>query len=233
VSVSPLSKEQDAITAALSRTAPFSRASRAERAALAEVSTLHSFPAGATVFLEGARDPAAWAVRSGRVRIMSRLSAGRTFQIERFGPGQLFGVCCRVGGGIHRYLCTATAESDLTAVRIPDEAFHAVYRRSPQLAAATCELCAGRLRSMRRRVSVARRHVSQRVAEALLALRTGDGSEVRATRHALAAWVDTAPETVFRVLAGLRRRGIVSTGRGTVRILDAAGLARAAAGERG
>lgn len=224
--------DRDAIKAVLKRTPPFSRASSGQLEALAGASSLGRFPAGTTLFLEGERSPAAWVARSGRVRILTRLGVQRTFQIERFGPRQLFGVCCRVGGGVDRYLCTAVAESDVVVVRIPDTEFHRAYRSSPAMVAATCETCVSRLRGMRRRVSVARRGVRQRVAEALLALRSGGGSEVRATRHALAAWVDTAPETVFRVLGALRRKGVVSTGRGTVRILNAAALARAMEDDR-
>lgn len=228
-----MSKEKAEISAVLSRTAPFSSASDADRETLAAAASLHRFPAGTTIFLEGERSPAAWVVHSGRVRILSYMNAGRTFQIERFGPRQLFGICCRVGGGVDRYQCTAAAETELTAVRIPDAAFHSVYRRSPAVVAATCDLCVRRLRAMRRLVGVARRGVRQRVAEVLLALRASGGDEVRATRHALATWVGAAPETVFRVLADLRRRGVVSTGRGVVRVLDGAALARETEPEAG
>ena len=128
-------------------------------------------------------------------------------------------------------MCTAAAETDVRAVRVPDAAFHSVFRRSPAMASATCELCVRRLRLMRSLVGGARRGVRLRVAEVLLSLRDSGGDEVRATRHALATWVGSAPETVFRVLAELRGRGILTTGRGVVRILDAAALAREAAGE--
>ncbi|MDE2490159.1 MAG: Crp/Fnr family transcriptional regulator [Elusimicrobia bacterium] len=218
-----MTHETREILGLLERTQPFLGASAAERETLAAAARLVRGCDGSPFFLEGERPAAAWIVLSGRVRILSFVNASRTFQIERFGPRQLFGICCRLGGGGDRYACTAIAEGETLAVRLPDAAFYPLYRRSEAVARATCELCARRLRGMRRLVS-ARRSVRQRLAQVLLGLREGGGDEVRATRHALSTWVGAAPETVFRALAHLRRRGIVSTGRGIVRVLDVAAL---------
>ena len=215
----------------LARSAPFYSATASELEALAGASSLRRYAAGASVYLEGERAAAAWVAASGQVRVLGFLTPARTFQLERFGPGQLFGICCRVGGGFDRYLCTAVAEGELTAVRIPDAAFHSVYRRSAAVARATCEICARRLRGMRRLAGGGRRSARQRLAQVLLGLRETGGDEISATRHSLAMWVGAAPETVFRALANMRRKGIVKTGWGTVSVLDAAALAREAEGE--
>lgn len=228
-----MAHDKTLILATLAESEPFASASAAERETLAAAASLFRYPAGATVFLEGERSPAAWVVRSGRVRILNFLNASRTFQVERLGPRQLFGVCCRVGGGVDRYLCTAVAEGDLEAVRVPDAAFHSLYRQSPAAARATCELCVSRLRVMRRAAKGQRRGALARLAQVLLGLRQTGGDEIRATRHALAGWVGSTPETVFRSLRTLRKRKVVATGRGVVRVLDAAALARAADGEDG
>lgn len=218
--------EKREIADLLARSAPFSSASASDLRGLAASASLHAFPAGATVFHEGERSPAAWVVLEGRVRILNFVNTARTFQLERLGPRQLFGICCRAGGGVDRYLCTAVAETDLRAVRVPDAAFHSVYRRSGEVARAACELCAARLRTMRVQVAFGRTSVKRRLARVLLGLRETGGDEVQATRHALAMWVGAAPETVFRALADMRRRGLVRTGRGKVLLLDAAALAR-------
>lgn len=221
-----MSNEKREIADLLARSAPFSSASASDLRTLTASASLHRYPAGGHVFLEGERSPAAWVVSTGRVRILNFVSAARTFQLERLGPRQLFGICCRAGGGVDRYLCTAIAETELSAVRIPDAAFHSVYRRSGEMARAACELCSARLRVMRGQVAFGRTSVRRRVARVLLGLRETGGDEVKATRHALAMWVGAAPETVFRALADMRRRGLVKTGRGKVLILDAAALAR-------
>lgn len=215
----------------LARTVPFTDAPPGELEPLAASAQLRRYASGAQIFIEGERSPATWVVVSGRVRILTFLAASRTFQIEVFGPRQLFGVCCRIGGASDRYQCTAIAEGPTTAVRLPDAAFFSLFRRSADVARASCELCARRLRGMRRSVRDARLGVRPRLAKVLLGLRTTEGDEVRATRHALAAWVGAAPETVFRALADLRARGIVVTGRGTVRILDWRALAAESGGD--
>lgn len=209
----------------LARAAPFSEAPPGDLEPLLTSAQLLRYASGAQIFLEGERSPATWVVASGRVRILTFLAASRTFQIEMFGPRQLFGVCCRIGGVSDRYLCTAVAAGDAAVVRLPDAVFLSLLRRSAGVARASCELCARRLNGMRRSVRDARLSVRPRLAKVLLNLRSAQGDEVRATRHALAAWVGAAPETVFRELADMRARGVLSTGRGTVRILDWRALA--------
>lgn len=218
------SEEKKETAAFLARMEPFKGATPAEVEFLAVSARLKSFASGAPLFQEGERPAATWVVRGGRVRILTFLAASRTFQLERFGPGQLFGVCCRFGGA-DRYQCTAVADGPVSALRLPDAAFFSVFQRSPAVARDACRLCSRRLRGMRAAVGDARRGVRPRLAGILLGLRAAEGDEVRATRHALAAWLGAAPETVFRALASLRRRGVISTGRGTVRVLDAAALA--------
>lgn len=217
--------DRSAVAAVLAATVPFIGAPHVELEALAAAAHLRRYGAGVQIFNEGERSPATWVVVTGRVRILTFLAASRTFQIEVFGPRQLFGVCCRVGGASDRYQCTAVADGTTTAIRLPDAVFFSLFRRSADVARASCELCARRLRGMRHAVRDARLGVRPRLAKVLLGLRAAEGDDIRATRHALAAWVGAAPETVFRALADLRARGIVVTGRGTVRVLDWRALA--------
>lgn len=65
--------------------------------------------------------------------------------------------------------------------------------------------------------------VEQRIAGFLLRRATDD--VVRASQARLAAHLGTAREVVFRALRSLSARGLVKTARGSVRILDRAGLA--------
>lgn len=67
----------------------------------------------------------------------------------------------------------------------------------------------------------------QRVARFLLK-RAGPDGTVRATQAAIAAELGTAREVVFRALRSLAARRLVQGGRMRVRVLDAAGLRRAA-----
>jgi CRP/FNR family transcriptional regulator len=73
--------------------------------------------------------------------------------------------------------------------------------------------------------------IVQRVA-AYLVRQAGDKGEVAATQVAIAAELGTAREVVFRALRTLTARGLVTTARGRVRIVDGRGLADTAGARR-
>jgi CRP-like cAMP-binding protein len=215
----------DAIAALLAETSPFSGAPRADITALAAGATVREFAPGAYVFLEGERASSSWLVWEGRVRILTFSAGARMLQVERLGPGELFGLYCRLAGS-PLHLCTAIAEGPLRAVCIPDRPFAALRRRDLAVSRCTVEACAARMRVLKRAIGFGRESVSARVVDTLLALREQFGDEVPATRHALSIWVGSAQETVFRVLGRMCAQGLISTTRGRVRILDAKGLAQ-------
>lgn len=214
------------IAALLSRTPPFSGASEADLAALAAACSLHRFASKAHVYTEGDRATAGWLIVEGRVRILIFAGGTRTLQAEALGPGELFGLYCRLGSRAP-HTCTAVAEGELTAIRIPDRAFEALSHRSLTVARCTAEQCAVRIRAIRNLVRFGRESVHARVVSTLLSLRERFGDEIPATRHELATWVGASQETVFRELAVLRAQKILRTERGRVVILDAKKLVRA------
>ncbi|MFI5350113.1 MAG: Crp/Fnr family transcriptional regulator [Elusimicrobiota bacterium] len=220
-----MTNEKDSIAGLLAKTRPFSAAPSEEIEALAASCSISDFSSGTHVFLEGERAASSWLVWEGRVRILNFGAGARSLQVERLGPGELFGLYCRLAGGaVH--LCTAVADGPLRAVCIPDRPFAALRRRDLPVSRCTVECCAARMRVLKRAIGFGRESVSARVVDTLLALREQFGDDVPATRHALSVWIGAAQETVFRVLARLRARGLVSTSRGRVRILDAKGLAK-------
>lgn len=221
-----LSTDQNNIAAILVRTPPFTGASEADIAALAAACSLHKFAPKAQVFTEGDRATAGWLIVSGRVRILIFAGGTRTLQAESLGPGELFGLYCRLGSR-SPHTCTAVAEGALTAVRIPDRAFEALSHRSLSVSTCTAERCAERIRLIRNLVRFGRESVHARIVATLISLRARFGDEIPATRHELATWVGASQETVFRGLAVLRAQRILRTGRGRIFILDAKKLTRA------
>jgi CRP/FNR family transcriptional regulator len=220
-----MTTDKNAIAGLLAKTRPFSAAPRAEIDALAASCSVREFSPGAYVFLEGERAASSWLVCEGRVRILTFSAGTRMLQVERLGPGELFGLYCRLAGSsVH--VCTAVADGPLRVVCVPDRPFAALRRRDLPVARCTVECCGTRMRVLKRAIGFVRESVSARVVETLLALREQFGDEVPATRHAMAIWVGAAQETVFRVLARLKADGLVRTSRGHVRILDAKGLAK-------
>ena len=66
-------------------------------------------------------------------------------------------------------------------------------------------------------------NLDQRLASFLLNSASGEGV-VTATQQALAGHLGTSREVIARLMQGFSRRGLVSTGRGRIVIVDAAGL---------
>lgn len=221
-----MSSDQSQITAILARTPPFTGASEADLKALAGACSLHRFAPKAVVFSEGDRATAGWLIVEGRVRILIFAGGTRTLQAESLGPGQLFGVYCRLGSRAP-HTCTAVAEGELVAIRVPDRAFEALAHRSLAVSRCTAEQCAERIRAIRDLVRFGRESVNDRIVSTLLTLRERFGDDIPATRHELATWVGASQETVFRGLAVLRAKKILRTERGRVRILDAKKLLQA------
>lgn len=215
-----MSSDQSRIAAVLAKTQPFSGAPEADIAALAGACSIHSFAPKAAVFSEGDRATAGWLILEGRVRILIFAGGTRTLQAEALGPGEVFGLYCRLGSR-SPHTCTAVAEGELVAIRIPDRAFEALSRRSLAVSRCTAERCAERIRAIRNLVRFGRESVHERIVSTLLSLRERFGEDIPATRHELATWVGASQETVFRGLAVLRDKGILRTERGRIRILDA------------
>lgn len=221
-----MSSDQTQIAALLARTPPFTGATEADIKALAAACSLHRFEPKAVVFSEGDRAVAGWLIVEGRVRILIFAGGTRTLQAEALGPGQLFGVYCRLGSRAP-HTCTAVAEGELVAVRIPDRAFEALAHRSLAVSRCTAEQCAERIRAIRDLVRFGRESVNDRIVTTLITLRERFGDSIPATRHELATWVGASQETVFRGLAVLRAKKILRTERGRIRILDAKKLLQA------
>ncbi|MFA6002586.1 MAG: Crp/Fnr family transcriptional regulator [Elusimicrobiota bacterium] len=206
-------------------TPPFSRLPAQECAALARRAQEKVFQDKEVVFNEGARAGSGWLVFSGRVRVVSYYKQAQQMQLELLAKGQLFGVFCRVGSESGVYPCTAVADGKLVALRIPDAVFWELLRRHPEACRETCRLCAERLSLMQRLVGLGRESAEFRVADVLYRNFLVHGAKVHLTRQNIALQIGATIETVFRVLAALRRQGWIETARGSILIKDPAAIA--------
>jgi CRP/FNR family transcriptional regulator, anaerobic regulatory protein len=118
--------------------------------------------------------------------------------------------------------------SGATFVRVPGELFHQLFQEEPPFRAFVFQALSGRVFELMLALEEAGSvRVEQRVARYLLRAQAADGT-VRITQTGLASELGTAREVVFRALRALAERGLLATGRGRIRVLDAAGLALAA-----
>ena len=221
---------QPALERLLAGSPPFSALPADERQALAAALRPRTFRPGETVFSEGEAADSSWLVVEGTARILSYYGDSRMMELERLGPGQLFGRYCRVGARAGCYHCTAVAGQRLLAARVSDEAYERWFARYPEFARSVYGCCAARLSAMQEMVGRERDSVERRVARALLAAYREQGAEVSKTRRELALEIGAALETVFRALARMRARGWLETGRRSISIKRPDLLAVAARG---
>ena len=127
------------------------------------------------------------------------------------------------------------------ALVLPIKAFVDFLRGHGDAAIALLQLITGRLRDAdRRRVETAAYDIPARVARRLVELADRFGEqEARGVRIAvalsqdeLAGYVGASREAVAKALRVLRDRGLVSTGRRTLTVLDLDGLRRVEVGVR-
>ncbi len=191
-----------------------------------------AFAAGETIYTAG--DPAVslYVVAAGKVKLARTAETGRTVVLGVIGPGDFFGTLSALGDRV--YPDYAVAHTGCCVLAVAGADFQAILRRYPQTANATLEIVAARLASMHELVEQLSAHpAEQRIASTLLALADKLGEkqgksiliQMPLSRQDLAEMTGIVPETASRILAHLRRSGLIRTGRQWVAIPDPARLA--------
>lgn len=205
----------------------------ADRDALVERGRRRRWPAGASLFLEGDRSGTVLFVVSGRVKVFSLTEHGEEILLAVRGPGALLGEVSAVDGGPRS--ASVAALEPVTAVVLTAAAFVEYLRSHAGAATVLLQLVTSRLRDAdRKRVEFAAYDIAARVAQRLveLAERFGEPDEhgvritVALSQDELAGWVGASREAVAKALRVLRDRGLVTTGRRTMTVLDLPGLQR-------
>jgi CRP/FNR family transcriptional regulator, cyclic AMP receptor protein len=166
-----------------------------------------AIPTGEVLFHEGDMTSRVYGCISGRVRLIVSASAGRELVLAVCGPGDVFGDVSALDGG------------DYTDA----------VRADPALALAALRSLAGRLRRANDRICAGETEpVAKRVARVLLDLAqrcpspSGDGSVwiVSVNQTDLAEMLGATREATARVLADLRRAGVITTARSRTIVHD-------------
>lgn len=184
-------------------------------------------PAGTQLFAEGSICQQFPLVLSGSIRV-AKVGEARELQLYRVGPGEscVLTSSCLVGGS--DYPATGVVESDVRLVVLPRAVFEQLMAQHAPFRQYVFGLFAERLTDMMSLVeAVAFHKLDRRVATALL----GHGRLIEATHQHLADEVGSVREIVTRVLRSFADQGLVRLGRGSIEVLDAAGLRKIAAGE--
>lgn len=185
--------------------------------------------AGRTLFDVGAACAGFPLVLAGGIRVTLASTGGREILLYRVRPGEgcVLSAGALLGQVPHR--ARGTAESSLEMAVLPPARFEALLDRSPGFRRWVFALQAERLAALMARVAaVAFQPVEVRLAACLLERSASGRVAVRATHQDLADELGTVREIVTRALHRFADAGVVALGRGRLRVLDVAALARRA-----
>lgn len=220
----------------LARVALFRGLSEEELRGIDARMTSLAWSAGEPLYREG--DPAEhlFVLAAGRAKATRTQRDGQVTVVDLFAPGDLFGGLELLGQEAQTE--TVTALTTVCALRVGTAAFRDILLTYPAVAVHALDATAAQLTRARAHVSEQSAPVAQRLAATLLRLSEKFGQEpasgalqVPLTRADLAGMVSSTPESVSRVVAQWRRRGLVESGRRWLSILDVPALAAIAAGE--
>lgn len=182
---------------------------------------------GEVLFHEGDMSNSVFGCVSGRVRLIVAGAAGRELVLAVCGPGDIFGDVAALDG--RGRSATAVAMEPTEIVELSGADYIDAVRADPELALAALRSLAGRLRRANDRICAGETEpVAKRVARVLLDLAqrcpspSGDGSVwvVSINQTDLAEMLGATREATARVLADLRRAGVITTARSRTVVHD-------------
>jgi CRP/FNR family transcriptional regulator, cyclic AMP receptor protein len=213
-----------------------------ERTALGVIGHARSYRRGERMILEGDQQDTTFLVLEGRVRVFTGTPEGNEVTLCVRGPGDLIGEMGALDPGGRRSASVVALEPVRCRV-IAARELQGFLEAHPRTTLALLRLVISRLRGAdRRRTEFGPYDATRRLARVLIEAadeasvgaaahrRRGDGGTagmqlgLALSQHELSGLIGASRESVARGMAELRRRGLVTTGRRSVTILDADGL---------
>jgi CRP/FNR family cyclic AMP-dependent transcriptional regulator len=201
--------------------------------ALAALGGRRTYRKGAVLLLEGDRSDHVFIIREGRVKVVATTVSGHELLLAVRGPGELVGELAALTSGAEPRSASMVALDPIVAQVISGPDFIAFLEARPRAFMVVLRKIMERLRDAdRRRVEFGSQHTMGRVAGYLaeMAERHGrplDGGieiGVALSQEELASYIVASRESVARALMTLRKRGLITTGRRSVVVLDLQGL---------
>ncbi len=215
-------------------TSVFATLTIGETEELSTVKTCQHYDRGEVLFSEGQYPRGLYCVHHGHLKLVRFGKDGRE-QIIRFaGSGDTIGYAAMVTG--EPYSISAIAVEPSAVCFVPNDNVQRYLRENPHLSLRVLQLMSHELQDTERRVvELAQKSVRERVAEALLVLRSTFGTEedgqtlnMPLTREEIADIVGTAPESLIRMLGELKSDNVIETVGRRIRVKDLNALKDAA-----
>ncbi|TFC81559.1 Crp/Fnr family transcriptional regulator [Cryobacterium cheniae] len=192
-----------------------------------------SWAPGDTLFAAGEPAGHVFVLAAGQAKVFRSTSSGQSTSLDFIGPGDVLGSLTALDAG--RYPETAVALVTTCALRLETAAFRQVMLTHPPVALRVLDVVVDRLhRARSMEAEQASATVTTRVAATLLRLADAFGVpgetvgttliQLPLTRADLAAMTGTSAESASRAMSGLRRHGLIDSGRRWTAVLDRPGL---------
>ena len=167
--------------------------------------------------------------REGRISIQHFRPDGTVRTVCMVGPGETF--CClpTLDGG--PYPATAVAAEPSIVYRMPGPLYRRTLEENPAFAGLALKHFCGRLREAGCEGCSLADDAGSRLAGKLLTMHDKFGDTIPLTRRELGELAGTTVETAIRITREFEDQGWLELGRGRIRVLNRAALARRAAGE--
>lgn len=188
---------------------------------ISENSFLRSYTANETIFLEGAPVDGLWVVEKGRVKIYKLSTDGNEHILHLRGPGKTFNDIGALDGE-NNPANAAALSAEVQVWLIPVEVITHILTQNPQVALNVIRLLAMRVRSLVGQIEdLALYSVVVRLARFLLKQMDDPSlSGPGVTRTAIAAHLNTTPQTISVTLRKLEATGAIEFDRHQIIIID-------------
>jgi CRP-like cAMP-binding protein len=206
-----------------------------DRRTLRDLGVVRRHQRGAYVILEGDRSDHVLVLLEGRLKIVRTNEDGRESLVAVRTAGELVGELNALAGSDAPRAASVIALDDVTVQSIPAAEFLSFVAARPQVSFSLMRSLAVRLREATARHSDAAGYDSlHRVARVLVEQAERDGRAVDGgllvgdglSQSDLAGLVSASPKSVGRALSTLRSRGLITTARRTIVVVDIEGLRR-------
>jgi len=185
-------------------------------------------PAGSVMFSEGSACRGYVMLLEGTVKVQKVSDEGREIVLYRVEAGEscIMTTTCLVSN--ETYGAEGIAETDITLAIIPPATFNRLLAESPIFRNFVFEVYAKRMSMLMMLVEeVVFKKLDRRLASLLLDKADKNGALLKITHQELATELGSVREVLSRQLKVFERQGLIKLGRGSVELLDRAGLLKA------
>jgi CRP-like cAMP-binding protein len=209
-------KERPILTLQFFQNIPFEAAQEMEKHMIER-----SYEKRESIFLEDDQADFVWFVKEGHVKEMNHLAEGRTQTLCMVGPQGMFGVSAFAGG---EYGFQCVAETSVTVVSFPIQAFRNLMGKYPDLARAVVSQISKLLRQSKDRQSYSQESAEKRLLHVLIEMVEKFGTTIPLRRRQFAAMAGTSVETCIRAFSRLKEAGLMTSVNGRITVKNAKSL---------